>query len=113
VAGDGRSILAALEFVLFLAPAVMLASRARRRDLGHLVRAAMVMMFAGALYRFDTYLVAFTPGAHWSYFPSVSDMLITLGLVSAELMAYILIVKTFPILSGHARVAEKQLASSV
>ncbi len=107
-AGDGRSVLAALEFVLFLAPTVMLASRARRHDLGNLVRAAMVMMFAGALYRFDTYLVAFTPGAHWSYFPSVQEILVTLGLISVELMAYILIVKTFPILAGHPAAAERQ-----
>jgi Ni/Fe-hydrogenase subunit HybB-like protein len=68
----------------------------------------MVMMFAGALYRFDTYLVAFTPGAHWSYFPSVQEILVTLGLVSVELMAYILIVKTFPILAGHPAAAERQ-----
>ena len=41
----------------------------------------MVMMFAGALYRFDVFLVAFNPGAHWSYFPSVPEMLVTVGLV--------------------------------
>jgi Ni/Fe-hydrogenase subunit HybB-like protein len=99
-AGDGRSVLAAFEFVLFLAPAVMLASPASRRNLGRLFRAALVMMFAGAIYRFDVYLVAFTPGAHWSYFPSVPEMFITIGLVAAEIAAYVLIVKTFPILAG-------------
>jgi Ni/Fe-hydrogenase subunit HybB-like protein len=70
------------------------------------------MMFGGAVYRFDTYLVAFMPGAHWSYFPSVTEMLITVGLVSAELMAYIAIVKLFPILAGGQRPAmpERQAA---
>ncbi len=70
------------------------------------------MMFAGALYRFDTYLVAFTPGAHWSYFPSVPEMLISTGLVAAEIMAYIVIVKTFPILAGrtHPAAPERQAA---
>lgn len=102
-AGDVRSALAAVELVLFGAPAVMLASSRQRRHLGNLVRAAMVMMFAGALYRFDTYLVAFTPGAHWSYFPSITEMLVTVGLVAAEIMAYVAIVKTFPILAGHRR----------
>jgi Ni/Fe-hydrogenase subunit HybB-like protein len=106
LAGDARSVLAAIELVLFVAPAVMLASPRRRADLGNLVRAAMVMMFAGALYRFDTYLVAFTPGAHWSYFPSVTEMSVTIGLVAAEILAYIVIVKTFPILAGQGRVAE-------
>ena len=52
--------------------------------LGNLFRAAMLLMLAGSLYRFDTYLVAFRPGAHWSYFPSVGEILVTLGLSSAR-----------------------------
>src|SRR5204863_4439179 len=64
LAADTRAIMAALEFVLFVAPILMLASARSRRDLGALLRGAMVMMFAGAVYRFDSYLVAFTPGAN-------------------------------------------------
>jgi len=108
-AGDGRSVIAALEYVLFLAPVVMLAAARNRHDLGTLVRAAMAMMAAGALYRFDTYLVAFMPGGQWSYFPSVPELVITVGLVSFELLAYIVIVKTFPILAARPRV-ERQAA---
>lgn len=110
VTGDGRSLLVLLEFALMLAPAAMLWSARSRRDLGHLVRAAIVMMFAGAVYRFDTYLVAFTPGAHWSYFPSVGEMLVTSGLVAAEIMAYIMVVKMFPILAGRPAAIERQAA---
>jgi Ni/Fe-hydrogenase subunit HybB-like protein len=102
LAGDARSALALVEFALFLAPVAMLWPAAGRRDLGRLVGAAIVMMFAGALYRFDTYLVAFTPGGHWSYFPSVAEMTITVGLVAFEVLAYIVIVKRFPILSGRS-----------
>ena len=58
---------------------------------------------SGSLYRFDTYLVAFRPGSHWSYFPSVSEILVTVGLVSGELLAFILIVKLFPILTLEKR----------
>ncbi|HZR25665.1 MAG TPA: Ni/Fe-hydrogenase cytochrome b subunit [Vicinamibacterales bacterium] len=100
VQADTRSFMVLVEFALALAPAAMLASRASRRDLGQLFRAALVLMFAGAVYRFDTYLVAFTPGANWSYFPSVSEMAITIGLVAFEIFAYVAIVKMFPILSG-------------
>jgi Ni/Fe-hydrogenase subunit HybB-like protein len=110
-AGDVRSVMALVEFVLFLAPAVMLMSAASRRNLAHLVRAAMVMMFAGALYRFDVFLVAFNPGAHWSYFPSVPEMLVTVGLVAAEIIAYIYIVRNFPILSGGPEVAPERQAA--
>jgi Ni/Fe-hydrogenase subunit HybB-like protein len=111
-AGDLRSWLALTELVLMLAPVVVLWVAAKRGDLGGLVRGSMVMILAGALYRFDTYLVAFTPGPHWSYFPSVAEILVTSGLVAAEIIVYILIVKTFPILSGrsHPAAPERQAA---
>ncbi|HYM22875.1 MAG TPA: Ni/Fe-hydrogenase cytochrome b subunit, partial [Vicinamibacterales bacterium] len=84
---DSRSLLAMCEVILWLAPLPLLWTSARRRDLGGLVRAAIVMMFAGALFRFDTYLAAFLPGAHWSYFPSVTEILITTGLLATEIVA--------------------------
>jgi len=96
---DLYSVMTLLEFVLFIAAIVMLASDARRRRLSTLFRAAMLLMLAGSLYRFDTYLVAFRPGAQWSYFPSVTEMLITFGLVSGEILVYIVIVKLFPIIT--------------
>jgi len=110
-AGDIRSIVLLVELVLFLVPAAMLRSPASRRDLGNLVRASMVMMFAGALYRFDTFLVAFTPGSHWSYFPSVPEILVTVGLVAAEIIAYVFIVRNFPILSGGPTAAPERQAA--
>jgi Ni/Fe-hydrogenase subunit HybB-like protein len=81
----------------------LLLGDAQRQKLGNLFRAAMLFMLAGSVYRFDTYLVAFRPGAHWSYFPSVGEILVTVGLVAGELMAFILIVKLFPILTLEKR----------
>jgi Ni/Fe-hydrogenase subunit HybB-like protein len=107
--GGTRATIAVIEMVALLAPVAMLIISRNRRDLGALVRAAMVMMFAGALYRFDTYLVAFMPGSQWSYFPSVYELVITVGLVAFEVLAYIVIVKTFPILAARPRV-ERQAA---
>jgi Ni/Fe-hydrogenase subunit HybB-like protein len=109
--GDVRSTLVIVEFALFLAPVGMLLNARRRRDLGHLVRTAMVMILGGALYRFDVYLVAFTPGAHWSYFPSVQELLVTTGLVAGEVIAYILIVRTFPILAGGRQLTPERQAA--
>lgn len=110
-AGEVRSVMALIELALFLAPAVMLMSGSARRNLGHLVRAALVMMFAGSLFRFDVFLVAFDPGAHWSYFPSVPEILVTVGLVSAEILAYVYIVRNFPILSGGRLAAPERQAA--
>jgi Ni/Fe-hydrogenase subunit HybB-like protein len=96
---DLYGVMSLLEFGLFVAAIAMLSSDAKRRRLGTLFRAALLLMVAGALYRFDTYLVAFRPGAQWSYFPSVGEILITVGLVSGEILLYIIVVKLFPILT--------------
>jgi len=100
---DIYSVLTLLEFALVILATSILLSESRRRNLGHLFRAAMLFMLAGSLYRFDTYLVAFRPGPHWSYFPSVGELLVTLGLVAGEIMLYIVIVKVFPILTLEKR----------
>ena len=69
-------------------------------DPGRLFRGAMLVAVGGALYRFDTFLVAFDPGPGWRYFPSVPEILVTVGLVAAEVAVYIALVKKFPILGG-------------
>ncbi|HVD93093.1 MAG TPA: Ni/Fe-hydrogenase cytochrome b subunit [Vicinamibacterales bacterium] len=96
---DLYSVMALVELSLALGAGLMLVGDARRRRLGNLFRAAMLLMLAGSVFRFDTYLVAFRPGAHWSYFPSVTEILVTTGLVAGEIMLYIAIVKLFPIIS--------------
>jgi Ni/Fe-hydrogenase subunit HybB-like protein len=100
---DFYSIMTLLEFALVMGAIALLLGDAQREKLGNLFRAAMLFMLAGSLYRFDTYLVAFRPGANWSYFPSVTEIFVTVGLVAGELMAYILIVKLFPILTLERR----------
>lgn len=87
-----------IETILFVAAFLMLLRS--NQSLGSLLRAALLVAFAGALYRFDTYLLAFDPGPGWAYFPSVTEQLITIGLVAAEIAVYIAVVKNFPILSG-------------
>jgi Ni/Fe-hydrogenase subunit HybB-like protein len=96
---DLYSVMALVELALTAAGVIALAGRARRFRLGNLFRAAVLLMLSGGVYRFDTYLVAFRPGAHWSYFPSVTEILVTVGLISGEIMLYIVIVKLFPIIS--------------
>ena len=97
-----------IETALVVLPLLLLASAGQRRDAGNLFRAAMAMMLAGGLYRFNTYLVAYRPGEDVHYFPSVPEFLITLGLVALEIAGYIVIVKLFPIFSGAPRRATAQ-----
>jgi len=91
-----------LEIALAVVPAVLLMGKKARADFGTIFRAAALMILGGSLYRFDAYLVAYDPGTGWSYFPSVPEVLISLGMVALEVMLYLVIVKNFPILSGHS-----------
>ena len=87
-----------IENILFVIPVLLLLSGTH--NLGMLFRQAIVAAVAGAVYRFDTFLVAFNPGSGWHYFPSVPELFTTLGLVAIEIAIYAAVVKTFPILSG-------------
>lgn len=104
---DLYSVMALIELALIIAPLLMLASAPARANVGNLFRAAMVLVVGGGLYRINVFLVAFNPGGQYSYFPSVGEMLITMGLVSFEVLGYILIVKYFPILSARPHPATR------
>jgi Ni/Fe-hydrogenase subunit HybB-like protein len=99
-----------IEMAFFIAPLVLLWGRRAMNDVKVLFQSAILMIIAGALYRFDTFLIAFQPGGHFSYFPSVGEITVTVGIVAMEILAYIVIIHYFPILSGaprRAAVAEK------
>ncbi|HEX6199265.1 MAG TPA: hypothetical protein VF150_03295, partial [Thermoanaerobaculia bacterium] len=83
----------------------MLLAKGRIQNLGWLFQASVLLLFGGALYRFSTYLMAFNPGDNWSYFPSIPEMLVTIGFVALEVLAYIYLIKRFPILAGAGRKA--------
>jgi len=102
-----------LEVVLVGVGGVLLSTDTRRRDLGNLFRAALLFLAAGALYRFDVFLLAFSPGPHWTYFPNVNEILITVGLVAGEVGVYIVVVRMFPILAGRPAVPAQQAAGSL
>ena len=87
-----------LENLFYLAPVVIMASLSLRSDLRFLFLGSCSLILAGSLYRFNAFLIGFNPGPGWRYFPAVPEILITLGLVAIELMAYLYFVKRFPVL---------------
>jgi Ni/Fe-hydrogenase subunit HybB-like protein len=97
-AADFASLMFLLEMVLFVIPLVILLSSERRSRGGQLLIAAVSMLLAGSLYRFNAFLFTFNPGLGYSYFPSVSEIMITLSIIALELMAYLILVKTLPVL---------------
>jgi Ni/Fe-hydrogenase subunit HybB-like protein len=107
---DVYSVFALIELALFVAPPFMLLTGAQRLDSANLFRAAVALAVAGGLYRINTFLIGFNPGPQWSYFPSVGETLVTVGLVAIEVLGYIAIVRYFPILTAQARPAAARTA---
>jgi Ni/Fe-hydrogenase subunit HybB-like protein len=94
------SVMFWIEIALFAVPMVMLMKAKELLTFTTIFRASVLIMLAGGLYRFDTYLTAFNPGENWSYFPTTLELLITLGVIAFEVFLYVFIVKRYPILSG-------------
>jgi Ni/Fe-hydrogenase subunit HybB-like protein len=87
-----------IEIAFFVYPLVVLMNNSNRTRPRALFLSAAAILLAGSLYRFNSYLIALDPGAGWHYFPSFSEIMITLGIISFEIMAYLYIVKKFPVL---------------
>jgi len=91
-----------LEIGILIVGGVMLLPEGSRNLPAVQVRAAILLLAGGIIHRINTYLVAFRPGEHFSYFPAVPELLITFGIIAAEVLIYITVVKRFPILHGQA-----------
>lgn len=96
--GDLNSIMFILENLCFVAAMILMTGKSARNNPRGLFFAAALMLLAGALYRFNTYLIGFNPGGGWHYFPALPEILITVGIVALELMAYLYFVKRYPVL---------------
>jgi Ni/Fe-hydrogenase subunit HybB-like protein len=86
-----------VEIFLFTTSGLLFLSRRARTDRGRLFTAAVLALLAGAVYRVDTYLIAFDGGPGARYFPSVGELLVTVGLAALGVAAFLLIVKKLPI----------------
>ncbi len=97
-AGDFNSMMFILETALFVIPLVILMSAQQRGNPKALLVAAVSMLLAGSLYRFNAYLITFDPGPGYSYFPSFPEVMVTVGIIAIEIMAFLFLVKVFPVL---------------
>ena len=99
-----------LENAMLGLPILLLATPAARRRADRVFIAAGLLASGGALYRLAAYLVAYDTGAGFRYFPSLGELAVTLGLVAFEVLAFIVIVRLFPVLPKlqPATVAEQR-----
>ena len=57
--------------------------------------------------RINEVAAAYNPGNGWNYFPSVPELMITIGVIALEIMLYLLFIKKLPVLHG-VRTAQTQ-----
>jgi Ni/Fe-hydrogenase subunit HybB-like protein len=89
-----------LETALFAAPLVLLAGKNVQRP-SRMFVAACSLAVAGILYRIDAYLVAYNTGAGWTYFPSMGELMVTIGLIAFEILAFMIAIKVLPVLPAE------------
>lgn len=95
--GDLYSLFFLAEFFLMALGSLALLGPQRSRSPRRLYLAAATMLVGGALYRCNVYLIGFNPGSAWHYFPSFAEVMISVGMVSLELLCYQLLIKTVPL----------------
>jgi Ni/Fe-hydrogenase subunit HybB-like protein len=87
-----------IETALFMTSISMLGSAPTMRQVAI---SAMTMALAGILYRIDAYLVAYHTGPGWHYFPSLGEIAVTVGLIAFEILAFIFVIKIFPVMQNR------------
>lgn len=98
LAFDFYSAFFLLEFCLVAGGSLLMFSGKKRQSIRWLFVSAVLIVLGGALYRFNVYLIGFNPGKGWHYFPALPELLITVGIVAFEILAYQVIVKILPVL---------------
>ena len=74
----------------------------KRRSPRRLFISCALMLLGGGLYRFNVYLIGFNPGTGWHYFPSFAEVMISVGIVAIEILAYQLLIKFLPLLPARS-----------
>jgi Ni/Fe-hydrogenase subunit HybB-like protein len=89
-----------VEMALFITPMVILSSAQSRKQPAKLFIAACSLMLAGFILRINCFLVGYETGPGWHYFPSVPEIMVSVGMIAFEILAYIVLVRYLPVLSG-------------
>jgi Ni/Fe-hydrogenase subunit HybB-like protein len=104
-----RPTLAALFFwfenIAFLLPFFLISRVEDRRNPARLFLAGLAIMVGGSLLRLNGFLIGYDAGPGWSYFPSLTEVLVTVGIFAIEIVGYIVITRRFPVLPREEPIA--------
>jgi Ni/Fe-hydrogenase subunit HybB-like protein len=93
-----------LETACFVAPLFLIGRENDRRNPARLFLAGILLMLGGALLRIDGFLIGYETGDGFNYFPALSEILVTVGLFSLEVIGYIVVTRRFPVLPRDVQV---------
>lgn len=110
-AGDFYALMFWIEIALLLFPLVVFRFRKWANDSRMLYVGAVSMLLGCAMWRMSYSLVAFNPGGGYHYFPTWEELLISIGFVSIEVCAYILLIRLLPIIPSLKNLHKNQEAS--
>lgn len=82
-----------LPLILFMLPKI-------RQSQGGLFFASTLAMFGVLINRVNVFLVSYTPPYGGSYFPSIGEIIVTIGMISAMMFFYKLAVMNLPIMAA-------------
>jgi len=99
--GSFRAFMFWLENALYLAAVLVFLTPAGRASERASFLGAVALLAGGTLYRLDTYLIGYQPIGNWVYFPSVPELMVTIGIVALEVLLYLVFIKTLPVLQAH------------
>jgi Ni/Fe-hydrogenase subunit HybB-like protein len=100
------TVLLLVELALFVVPAVMFLSPKIGASRGRLFGGALLALAAGAAYRVDAYMTMYRPAgwtdgvanpAGWDYWPSMGEMVVTIGMAAVGIAIFIVISRLFPV----------------
>jgi Ni/Fe-hydrogenase subunit HybB-like protein len=98
-----------IENIAFVAPFFLIGSAQARRNPANLFLAGIAIMIGGILLRLNGFLIGYGhfTGSGWTYFPSLAEVMVTVGIFAIEVLGYIIITRRFPVLPRE----DAQLAS--
>lgn len=94
-----------LEMGLFVAPYLLVGTPGARRNPARLFLAGVAIMLGGVFLRVNGFLIGYDTGPGWNYFPTVAEMLVTIGMFALEVLGYIIITRRFPVLPREGAAA--------
>ena len=89
-----------VENICFVAPFFLIGNVMARRNPARLFLAGIAIMLGGILLRLNGFLIGYGhfTGSGWTYFPSLTEIMVTVGMFAIEVLAYIIITRRFPVL---------------